>query len=231
MPLLIIGKVIVSHKKAPATFIDEAVLKFRQHEEKKRLKLERENEKRVRHGSGASVKSLPTNLENSVDVKENELSNQSQTVKAQSNDSTGSSTSGERSTGSSEMIQDALHVSASDDSLKDRIESHHTVIIDNNSTKTTFSISTGGQDEKAKENQENLMKTVLIGQSHLPGSGEKNRTMLFQIGMEDICLISPDKKSVILERRFKDISFVSQVRKMKKKRKLHDSGHLDFALC
>ncbi|XP_014681573.1 PREDICTED: TBC1 domain family member 1-like [Priapulus caudatus] len=39
---------------------------------------------------------------------------------------------------------------------------------------------------------------------------DKNRTMLFQIGKQEISLISPDKKSILLEKKFKDISFCSQ---------------------
>uniref|UniRef100_A0A7N4P0F5 TBC1 domain family member 4 n=1 Tax=Sarcophilus harrisii TaxID=9305 RepID=A0A7N4P0F5_SARHA len=47
--------------------------------------------------------------------------------------------------------------------------------------------------------------------SHVqPSDSEKNRTMLFQVGRFEINLISPDSKSVVLEKNFKDISSCSQ---------------------
>nr|CAH1267700.1 TBC1D1 [Branchiostoma lanceolatum] len=42
------------------------------------------------------------------------------------------------------------------------------------------------------------------------GGNGQNRTMLFQIGTLEVSLISLERKSVILEKNFKDISFVSQ---------------------
>ncbi|XP_068382674.1 TBC1 domain family member 4 isoform X2 [Eschrichtius robustus] len=48
--------------------------------------------------------------------------------------------------------------------------------------------------------------------SHVqPSDSEKNRTMLFQVGRFEINLISPDTKSLVLEKNFKDISSCSQV--------------------
>ncbi|XP_023978939.2 TBC1 domain family member 4 isoform X3 [Physeter macrocephalus] len=47
--------------------------------------------------------------------------------------------------------------------------------------------------------------------SHVqPSDSEKNRTMLFQVGRFEINLISPDTKSLVLEKNFKDISSCSQ---------------------
>jgi len=43
----------------------------------------------------------------------------------------------------------------------------------------------------------------------------RNRTMLIQVGQNELALISLDRKTVIFERHFKDISFCSQVREYK----------------
>lgn len=43
----------------------------------------------------------------------------------------------------------------------------------------------------------------------------RNRTMLIQVGQNELSLISLDRKTVIFERHFKDISFCSQVIKCK----------------
>ncbi|XP_061081628.1 TBC1 domain family member 4 isoform X2 [Conger conger] len=47
--------------------------------------------------------------------------------------------------------------------------------------------------------------------SHVqPTDADKNRTMLFQVGRFEVNLISPDTKTVVLEKNFKDISSCSQ---------------------
>ncbi|XP_051564440.1 TBC1 domain family member 4 isoform X2 [Myxocyprinus asiaticus] len=43
-----------------------------------------------------------------------------------------------------------------------------------------------------------------------PSDADKNRTMLFQVGRFEVNLISPDTKTVVLEKNFKDISSCSQ---------------------
>uniref|UniRef100_A0A671PU26 TBC1 domain family member 4 n=1 Tax=Sinocyclocheilus anshuiensis TaxID=1608454 RepID=A0A671PU26_9TELE len=43
-----------------------------------------------------------------------------------------------------------------------------------------------------------------------PSDADKNRTMLFQVGRFEVNLISPDTKSVVLEKNFKEISSCSQ---------------------
>jgi len=43
---------------------------------------------------------------------------------------------------------------------------------------------------------------------------QRNRTMLIQVGQNELSLISLDRKTVIFERHFKDISFCSQVIKI-----------------
>ncbi|MCJ8732380.1 hypothetical protein PDJAM_G00210640 [Pangasius djambal] len=43
-----------------------------------------------------------------------------------------------------------------------------------------------------------------------PSDADKNRTMLFQVGRFEVNIISPDSKTVVLEKNFKDISFCSQ---------------------
>jgi len=71
--VMYIGKVVVTSKKAPPTFIDEAVEKFREHE-KQKVEFD---EERQRHSSGTSVQSLPADLEQMVLIRENEIGIQS----------------------------------------------------------------------------------------------------------------------------------------------------------
>ncbi|XP_067141731.1 TBC1 domain family member 1-like isoform X2 [Centruroides vittatus] len=64
--VLYVGKIKVSHKRAPPTFIDEAVEKFK-------IFKAQQQEGRQRHGSGASISSLSHNLDMSEKTKEEEL--------------------------------------------------------------------------------------------------------------------------------------------------------------
>ena len=208
------GKVIVSNQKAPPTFIDDAVERFKNHEqERQRKTAETEGRKerdRERHSSGTSVQSLPGNLEQTVSITENEL--QGRDVKLMEESSTDSicgisalsgiseenfdkkSQSSSQSSSSTEMLDksDPKVVSRSNDSLHgsgDRL-------------------SDGlGKGSSSRGDGDDLKRLPALGGA----VKRKNRTMLLQIGFSDISLISPDKKSVIMERKFKDISFCSQV--------------------
>lgn len=72
---------------------------------------------------------------------------------------------------------------------------------------------TGVLQRKVHENSQKpqARKRHASAPSHVqPSDSEKNRTMLFQVGRFEINLISPDTKSVVLEKNFKDISSCSQ---------------------
>uniref|UniRef100_A0A8C1SMP6 TBC1 domain family member 4 n=1 Tax=Cyprinus carpio TaxID=7962 RepID=A0A8C1SMP6_CYPCA len=60
------------------------------------------------------------------------------------------------------------------------------------------------------EPEPNLNEEELAPNNVQPSDADKNRTMLFQVGRFEVNLISPDTKSVVLEKNFKDISSCSQ---------------------
>lgn len=76
--VLYVGKIKVSHKRAPPTFIDEAVEKFK-------IFKAQQQEGRQRHGSGTSISSLPQNLDFTEKTKENELNNSNNETRETSN--------------------------------------------------------------------------------------------------------------------------------------------------
>ena len=203
--VLYIGKIIVSNKKAPPTFIDDAVDRFHQYEEKK----SQDEEERQRHGSGVSVHSLPSNLEKSVSLKENELSKQLQgAVSSQSNESNLSTDSGSdqgdglmntRDPGNSGTSQ--TNLVADDTKL---VQAKQTSDI-SSSEESVDDPSGPGVSGKI----ESLQRTTLVNQHQ--AQSKKNRTMLLQIGRNDVGLVSPDRKRSILKTNFRDISFCSQV--------------------
>ena len=120
--------------------------------------------------SGASVRSLPADLEVTVRVCENELSEWKPYLH---NGSVDSSVGTDGSGGDAAMLGDA------------------TLNVPN---ELSHGITTG-------DSCENLEPTY----------DPENRIRLIQVGDTELCLISPDRKSVILQQKFKDISFCSQV--------------------
>ncbi|XP_074649702.1 TBC1 domain family member 1-like isoform X2 [Tubulanus polymorphus] len=194
--VLYTGRVRVSQKNAPPTFIDDTVNKFL---EQQKLKAEEAatavakeaklDDGRERHSSGNSVRSLPNSLENAVNVKENELK------ESEDKSSDGLNTSGElvESTSCSETT-------SSNEQLLDsspRDNNDNTVV-----------------EKQPKQQQQQQRPARKLSNTKKPhrklSNPHDNRTMLFQIGHEEISLISLDKKSIILDRNFKDISFCSQ---------------------
>uniref|UniRef100_A0A673CSY4 TBC1 domain family member 4 n=1 Tax=Sphaeramia orbicularis TaxID=375764 RepID=A0A673CSY4_9TELE len=127
--VLYCGKVMVGHKKAPSTLVDDCIDKFRQHEvERKRL--------RLLNGQRGSTESAPVEFFMGVDG-------------------------------------DPLS-----SVLKERVE-----------------------DNEGHSSAPNHVQ---------PSDADKNRTMLFQVGRFEVNLISPDSKTVVLEKNFKDISSCCQ---------------------
>ncbi len=242
--VMYVGKVAVTHKKAPPTFIDEAVERFRDFEEKKkedRAAIRRRNE------SGDSVRSLPSDLEKTVTIQENHL--ESQTSKKSSSSETfpvaameddiplgGSSSSLALKTALQQLqnTSDASNVSKPKRSPPDALQksdpkpggaSSQSGGGDTHSEPQLLSASqdsithslvsqhVGQGDGHGTLNvdvhdQENLQRAAVLNQAPI---ARKNRTMLIQVGQNEVSLISPDRKRVIFERKFRDISFCSQV--------------------
>jgi len=166
--VLFVGSVLVSSKKTPPTFIDEVIDKFQ--EQQKVAEFERR-----RNASGTSVHSLPTDLEVTVGVCENELSRHNACLHNGSVDSNDTECT-EGSGGDAPTLGD----------------------------------SSGGLDAGGHHESQGVMSNDSC-ENWQPMYDPENRIRLIQVGDTELCLISPDRKSVILQRKFKDISFCSQV--------------------
>ena len=208
------GKVVVSNKKTPPTFIDDAVDKFQEYEQERCQRQQSRQSKlqddalRHRHGSGSSVRSLPSDLQGSVSVQENDLTNHCNQPHATSG-------SADSLCGSSSVtLNHNMDMGSNDDlplggssscmALQNALNRARQEALLHESNKTT------------KTSQEGINNPVSNVKSE-PAGGDKNvtsqrnRTMLIQVGQHDISLISPDRKVAIFERNFRDISFCSQV--------------------
>lgn len=221
--VLYVGKVVLSTKNAPPTFIDDAVKKFEEYEQVQRQ--EEEEETRMRRESNASVPSLSPNPEKSIIMEE------TSELRRQMLSDQGSSTEGTQSSGS----EDAFSESNENVSSLDANSSLVTSLSGNGipailSPGSVLDVPSGGLDAMPGAGNDNAgVKQVSSCYNHeriplkktdgqesapkrsLPSQDSRIRTMLIQIGPSELSLISLDRKTTIFERQFKDISFCSQV--------------------
>jgi len=168
--------------------------------------------RRKRLESDASVQSLPADLERVVSICENQLSAQASSrpgLRA-SVDSTLSSGSDEAFLGanaSATQNVDAAQMSGADG---DASCSSHESLCDGGDSQRMH-----GEHQKVLPGGGIDLQRFAMHQRTRAASSDaaeqRNRTMLIQVGQSELTLISLDRKTVIFERHFKDISFCSQV--------------------
>ncbi|XP_004626348.1 TBC1 domain family member 4 isoform X2 [Octodon degus] len=188
--VLYCGKVTVTHKKAPSSLIDDCIEKFNLHEQQ-RLRLQGERvpdpcEELVLEGEalGSPGDSLPEEEEEEEEEAQAEDSRPAPPVLASA-----------RVCVPERILEDCGFEEQPQD------------------FRTRCSSVTGVLQRKVHENGQKpqARRRHASAPSHVqPSDSEKNRTMLFQVGRFEINLISPDTKSVVLEKNFKDISSCSQ---------------------
>ncbi|KAM6097329.1 TBC1 domain family member 4 isoform 3-T3 [Chlamydotis macqueenii] len=194
--VLYCGKVTVAHKKAPSTLIDDCIEKFSLHE-RQRLKLL--NEQRNNESSldlplcEGSVPASPLDSPFEELDSPNNITGHAAifTVGSQTNLTNLASTRGS-------FPERILEDSGFDEQQEFRSRcSSVTAVMQRRVHDTNLKVQPRRRHASAP--------------SHVqPSDSEKNRTMLFQVGRFEVNLISPDTKSVVLEKNFKDISSCSQ---------------------
>ncbi|KAM6986739.1 TBC1 domain family member 4 isoform 2-T2 [Aplochiton taeniatus] len=195
--VLYCGKVTVGHKKAPATLIDDCIDKFRQHElERKRTRL-----LSGQRGSSESASGEFT-LEGDADPLSSSLSEGQE-------DSDGlqmeAFTNGKNLSNSPSLgnLRGAFPECILEDSGFEEQQEF----------RTRCSSLAGSLQRKPREGviKAPARRRHASAPNHVqPSDADKNRTMLFQVGRFEVNLISPDSKTVVLEKIFKDISSCSQ---------------------
>ncbi|RMC06953.1 hypothetical protein DUI87_16405 [Hirundo rustica rustica] len=194
--VLYCGKVTVAHKKAPSTLIDDCIEKFSLHE-RQRLKLL--NEQR----NNESSLDLPLCEENvptsPLDSPFEELDSPNSTSGRAAMFTIGSQTNLTNLASTRGFFPERiLEDSGFDEQQEFRSRcSSVTAVMQRRVHDTNLKIQSRRRHASAP--------------SHVqPSDSEKNRTMLFQVGRFEVNLISPDTKSVVFEKNFKDISSCSQ---------------------
>ncbi|KAM9320504.1 TBC1 domain family member 4 [Gastrophryne carolinensis] len=191
--VLYCGKVVIAHKNAPSTLVDDCIEKFSQHE-RQRLRLLSEK------GSADSFSDL-TLAEIDVPVSPSDSTFLEQDAEPSANyaprNHSGMFTIGSQSNLASMRVSFPERI-LEDSGFEDQQEFRARC--------SSVIIQKKGFDGKIQSRRRHSSAP-----SHVqPSDSEKNRTMLFQVGRFEINLISPDTKGVVLEKNFKDISSCSQ---------------------
>ncbi|CAK6442808.1 unnamed protein product [Pipistrellus nathusii] len=187
--VLYCGKVTVTHKKAPSSLIDDCIEKFSLHEQQR---LRGQGEPRAVfdvEGPGAPADIL---LEEGDGVPDDTPDGTPAAFPAAAPQP--APAAGSRVCFPERILEDS-------------------VFDDPQEFRSRCSSVTGVLPRKVPENSHKPQprRRHASAPSHVqPSDSEKNRTMLFQVGRFEINLISPDTKSVVLEKNFKDISSCSQ---------------------
>ncbi|XP_048879973.1 TBC1 domain family member 4 isoform X2 [Brienomyrus brachyistius] len=188
--VLYCGKVTVAHKKVPSTLIDDCIEKFRQHEaERKRLR--------------------PTNGQRCyTDTPLGLLEDEGDPLMSPTGDEKVDLESFKEEEGS-EGVNDL--------GRPGRAGMPECILEDSGfgeqEVRTRCNSLVAGLQHRPREvgGKASARRRHASAPSHVqPSNAETNRTMLFQVGRFEVNLISPDSKTVVLEKNFKDISSCSQ---------------------
>ncbi|XP_038625686.1 TBC1 domain family member 4 isoform X2 [Tachyglossus aculeatus] len=192
--VLYCGKVTVAHKKAPSTLIDDCIEKFSQHERQRLKVLDEQRSTDSCHDLALSEGDVPISPADSPFEELDGIVFATSGSTGPSAGATQTNPAGSRSYFPERILED----SGSDEQQEYR---------------TRCSSVTAVMPRKVHESNSKThpRRRHASAPSHVqPSDSEKNRTMLFQVGRFEINLISPDSKSVVLEKNFKDISSCSQ---------------------
>ncbi|KAM5147694.1 TBC1 domain family member 4 isoform 2-T2 [Callospermophilus lateralis] len=188
--VLYCGKVVVTHKKAPSSLIDDCIEKFSLHEQQ-RLRLQGEQPADPGEDLVVFEAESPGSPGDSLPEEAESLANSRPALPAVASQPALSSS---RVCFPERILEDCGFDEQQE--FRSRCRS-----------------VTGALQRKVHENAQKSQprRRHASAPSHVqPSDSEKNRTMLFQVGRFEINLISPDTKSVVLEKNFKDISSCSQ---------------------
>ncbi|KAF6376857.1 TBC1 domain family member 4 [Rhinolophus ferrumequinum] len=189
--VLYCGKVTVTHKKAPSSLIDDCIEKFSLHEQQ-RLRTQGETRDPDARSDPVVFEVEGPSSPSDILLEEEDGVTDTHPVFPAVASQPGLSSS--RCSFPERILED----SGFDEQQEFR---------------SRCSSVTGVLQRKVHENSQKPQprRRHASAPSHVqPSDSEKNRTMLFQVGRFEINLISPDTKSVVLEKNFKDISSCSQ---------------------
>uniref|UniRef100_W4VR98 Putative gtp n=1 Tax=Corethrella appendiculata TaxID=1370023 RepID=W4VR98_9DIPT len=216
--VLYVGKIKVSHKRVPFTFIDDALPKFKAYDAHK-LKIQLDAARR--HSSVTDLESDSDNYSNNNNFTSNALLNNhhlnvSQTILRKISEVSEPGIASENESGNESCNKENTLPECVDEVKCRRVSQ-----TDPPTEKDEFVIPTSNQSTENLNNAKEMRKheeEVPIKRDRSASIGsipivEQNRTMVFLIGKTDLRLISPDRKQVLLHKEFKDVASCAQGQK------------------
>ncbi|XP_037942464.1 TBC1 domain family member 1 isoform X2 [Teleopsis dalmanni] len=198
--VMYVGKIRVSHKRVPFTFIDDALPKFKAYDaQKTRLLNMATNRKLSLNETGITTLDLKH-----VTLKENDVAEEDETEADEPDDK-------EKNKENIKSQDVVLPSSAANSSSE---ENSTSTGIPNKENKYPRRLTRGlsqGEMTLKKDLPKQRDRAASIG--GIPTFVEQNRTMVFLVGRSDLRLISPDRKQVLLYKDFKDVASCAQGQK------------------
>ncbi|XP_038119584.1 TBC1 domain family member 1 isoform X2 [Culex quinquefasciatus] len=196
--VLYVGKIKVSHKRVPFTFIDDALPKFKAYDAQK-LKQQLDAARKTNGDESSDQNSSETSSNGQptqAGLNRISESNESQSVPAESEQDSISSSSNNSSPATSQADNKENNLplaQAPDDAevFRGRRVSH-------------FDIPAKKVVPVRRDRSASIGSIPVV---------EQNRTMVFLIGQTDLRLISPDRKQVLLHKEFRDVASCAQGQK------------------
>ncbi|XP_033867190.3 TBC1 domain family member 4-like isoform X2 [Acipenser ruthenus] len=214
--MLYCGKVTVANKKAPSTLIDECIEKFKQHEvDRQRLKLLNEQ----RGSADSHVEFTLGDGDPLTDLLKSTFETSAGGGSASGLRSEGVNSASDLRSEGGDGASGLFSVSTSQASLWGSRSALPECILedsdfdDQQEFRSRCNSVAAVMQKKVSDSTSKgpVRRRHASAPSHVqPSDAEKNRTMLFQVGRFEVNLISPDTKTVVLEKNFKDISSCSQ---------------------
>ncbi|XP_052089701.1 TBC1 domain family member 1-like isoform X2 [Mytilus californianus] len=208
--IMYIGRAKLKCKKITCAHIDDLYGKLLKKEIDRKKMLEDKFEQRRRHGSGMSTKSLPATLEENVTVTENELQKQCETMKPHDIFSESPASSADELSSLSDQQSSTENVLDNSGHFSLGLPSNISELSDSGELMKEEPIFNKALTKTDNEHSSKDLHVHFHENSITTEQENPNRTMLFRLGANEVSLISLDKKSIILDKRFKDISSVSQ---------------------
>ncbi|KAI8129594.1 TBC1 domain family member 1 [Lucilia cuprina] len=230
--VMYVGKIRVSHKRVPFSFIDDALPKFKAYDaQRQRLMQMSSNRKMSINSEGAFIGTGSIDLKTCT-LKDNEV----------------------KEVDEEEVEQNENSQKESDDVLVEKLKVEEKIKEEENSAGTSSNEEETKSIEDNKENTLPLGGRLMRGISQLeinvkkdlpkqrdrsasygciPPYVEQNRTMVFLVGRSDLRLISPDRKQVLLYKDFKDVASCAQGQKNADHfgiicREAHNDGYIGY---
>ncbi|XP_030375909.1 TBC1 domain family member 4 isoform X2 [Scaptodrosophila lebanonensis] len=193
--VMYVGKIRVTQKHVPNSFIDDALPKFKAYDAQ-RLRLLQNRKMSLNSEGGVGIEAAKTSIGSSTlkshDVKEEDEEDQEQEQE------TGSHTLQPQSS----VVELQLTTTEAGAAPRPLLEEN------NKENKSPPRALLRGKSQIELGHRENIPKQRDRSASYgcIPPYAEQNRTMVFLVGRSDLRLISPDRKQVLLYKDFKDVA-------------------------